>query len=316
MQPFSFWLSVGPRPVKAKLLYWTIFPQTWSPSALSASAIRHPPPVLLACGVDITLPGSSLSSPPSSLSFWSLSTRPTFPSKGCRATRSRVDPSRHRATKDLDRRRKIPANARNESLTASAVGKTLATSGASRTTLEPFAYRLAYLPLTPLLKSYSARMSFARLVCFFILLSFTFTGRSSTDQAQTIASLGGDNNKDFARFRNANGHKALLRQGMQRIRNGNGAPVPEHRRSLLKRDRVFRQVQARFRSVPLKSQTHFLSPEAPIPRPPPSSSNSPVSPRLRESQSFRSSPLDCSTLRRPSHTRCWNCLGRGIFPHE
>jgi hypothetical protein len=35
MQLSSLWLAIRPRPVKAKLLHWAIFPQVWSPSGLS-----------------------------------------------------------------------------------------------------------------------------------------------------------------------------------------------------------------------------------------------------------------------------------------
>src|SRR5262249_26035971 len=48
---------------------------------------------------------------------------------------------------------------RSAALTARAVLKTAATSGASTTTLQPCANRAAYFPRTPPAKSYSARMS-------------------------------------------------------------------------------------------------------------------------------------------------------------
>src|SRR4051812_27028027 len=63
-------------------------------------------------------------------------------------------------------------------LTALAVGNSAATSGASRMRLVPSANRAAYLPRTPLEKSYSLRISsrtrarFAGLLAFFIARPF------------------------------------------------------------------------------------------------------------------------------------------------
>lgn len=61
---------------------------------------------------------------------------------------------------------------RNASFTDSEVRNILATSGESTTTLLPSAYRLAYFPRTPLLKSYSSSISgrLSRLVFFMSFL--------------------------------------------------------------------------------------------------------------------------------------------------
>lgn len=65
-------------------------------------------------------------------------------------------------------------NVRNASFTDFEVRNIFATSGESTTTLLPSAYRFAYLPRTPLLKSYSGSMS-GRLswTSFFIGVLFT-----------------------------------------------------------------------------------------------------------------------------------------------
>lgn len=91
----------------------------------------------------------------------------------------------------------IPASARNELFTSSALGKTFATSDSKTTTFVPCAKRRAYLPRTPREKSYSARISGLAdlLAAFFISFSFTFTGASCADDADIIAPFHVDDNQ-------------------------------------------------------------------------------------------------------------------------
>src|SRR5581483_10885743 len=75
--------------------------------------------------------------------------------------------------------------ARSASFTAIAFGNAAATSGSSRTTLEPFRRRSAYLPRTPLriaVKSYSARRSsFFEGLFFFIKSPLALCGAPCAD---------------------------------------------------------------------------------------------------------------------------------------
>src|SRR3989339_1127456 len=62
--------------------------------------------------------------------------------------------------------RAIVTRARRASLTESESGKKPATSGESTTMFLPSAYRAAYFPLPPRLKSYSCRISLSEPACF------------------------------------------------------------------------------------------------------------------------------------------------------
>src|SRR5205823_2456813 len=80
--------------------------------------------------------------------------------------------------------RAIFASARRASLTDSGSGNAAATSGASTTTFVPAAYRRAYLPRSPRLKSYSASMSgpaFFVLDALFIILPLAPGRRAGAD---------------------------------------------------------------------------------------------------------------------------------------
>ena len=80
---------------------------------------------------------------------------------------------------------------RNAAFTARAVGNAAATSGARTTTFVPCAYRFAYLPRTPPLKSYSARMGLSRTwpVGFFISAPLAAAGLACTDEADVRLTL-------------------------------------------------------------------------------------------------------------------------------
>src|SRR5262245_36116201 len=91
-------------------------------------------------------------------------------------------------------------SARSAWLTASAVGKAAATSGASTTTFVPSAYRFAYLPRSPWLKSYSPSMSGSRfgLVALFIILTLPPRRLTSTDQSNPLTSIREDDHEQSA----------------------------------------------------------------------------------------------------------------------
>ena len=96
------------------------------------------------------------------------------------------DVVRH-AVSFLDGFRPTRTNVRKASFTDSEVRNIFATSGESTTTLLPSAYRFAYFPRTPLLKSYSGNMSSClSRMSFFISISFAARGRTSTDDTDTL----------------------------------------------------------------------------------------------------------------------------------
>ena len=79
---------------------------------------------------------------------------------------------------------------RSASFTDSEVGKTFAISGERTTTLLPSAYRFAYFPRTPLLKSYSGSMAFGlSRLAFFIGLPFIPRRLSCADDPDTVATI-------------------------------------------------------------------------------------------------------------------------------
>src|SRR5204862_345667 len=85
----------------------------------------------------------------------------------------------------------------------------------------PSAYRLAYLPRTPWLKSYSASMSGSRLAlaAFFIILPFAAGRYPCTDDANLVAALGEDHDQEPLALGLSEVDKAVFLFGVQRIVN-------------------------------------------------------------------------------------------------
>src|SRR5262249_8908481 len=102
-------------------------------------------------------------------------------------------------------------NVRSASFTAFESGKMAAMSGSRTTRFVPWAYRAAYLPRTPLLKSYSSSKSGSRFLgAFFIILPLPTSCDTSTDDANPLFSVGEDNDQESTAIGLAERYKAIL----------------------------------------------------------------------------------------------------------
>ena len=114
-------------------------------------------------------------------------------------------------------------------LTERAVGNIWATSGSRTTTLLPAAYRCAYLPRTPPVKSYSASIVSFDLgfLVFFISPTFSPGSLPSAYQANSISPLRVHDHNDSSSKGAAQQNKSLFPYRMIRIANRARAKVTE-----------------------------------------------------------------------------------------
>jgi len=146
--------------------------------------------------------------------------------------------------KASSRWRMMRAKTRSDLLTASLLGKTLATSDSSLTRFVPCANRRAYLPRTPREKSYSARISGLAdfLAAFFIRSSFSFVHAPRADHAEIIAPLRVNDNQQFPPVRLAEDDEPALGLRMSRVGNGQRQRVAKHHGGFFKADAMLGQV--------------------------------------------------------------------------
>ena len=103
----------------------------------------------------------------------------------------------------------IGINDLNASFTEFSSGKNSATSGSMITTFVPFEYLFAYLPLIPLLKSYSSNIS-GSFDIRFIIIPFFFGGFSGTDNPYIIPYFSMNDNQHAIIIRHSNKNQSFF----------------------------------------------------------------------------------------------------------
>ena len=113
--------------------------------------------------------------------------------------------------------------------TSRSLRKAAATSGSRSTTVLLLRYAFTYLPRTPPLKSYSARIggsrrvdvdfraAVGRLLAFFITLSFSTTGKPSADDSNLVVTLGVGDDENALPHGYTDANKSRFRSRMIRI---------------------------------------------------------------------------------------------------
>lgn len=142
-------------------------------------------------------------------------------------------------------------SARSARLTASAVGNAAATSGASTTTFVPSAYRWAYLPWIPVLKSYSAAISGSAIsgsavLCCVSLIGFPFSGGCPprTDNPNGSAAIGMHDNYEALLERQAHDDQPIFGLCMRFVIARERQRIPKDRAGLFKGDAMLVEIGA------------------------------------------------------------------------
>ena len=110
----------------------------------------------------------------------------------------------------------IATSARSASFTDFESGKAAATSGSRSATLVRRRYSAAYLPRTPVEKSYSALISLVRrfVGAFFIVASFMVGRRAGADQAYSLSSNSMNHNQQALLAGHADDYESLFVDGI------------------------------------------------------------------------------------------------------
>ena len=132
---------------------------------------------------------------------------------------------------------------RSEAFTLFELGNLFATSGSRTTTFVPCAERRAYFPRSPFEKSYSPSIPFCvGLLDFFIKLALSPAGSPRANDANIVASVGVNDNEQFAVKRCTHCDVAPLHVRMFQIRNGERQGIAENSRRFFEGDAVFGEI--------------------------------------------------------------------------
>ena len=129
----------------------------------------------------------------------------------------------------------------------------------------PLAKRLAYLPRTPALNSYSARIpssagstgaALGWLLGFFIDSTFAPRRQTGSDKAYTSASFKVNHNEHAGDQRASDQNVARLADRMVRVADGNRQRIGERRGRFLESDAMLQGIGGGLLGIPLERKTH------------------------------------------------------------